>query len=335
MKKLFILLASLQLIGCASMFNNTVQPVQIQTADNVKIKARISTPQSTYDTQVPTLVVAEPSSFNHLVVQLTDPCYPNYRYVVRENVHPSYFANLFNLHGFYIDYLNGNMWRYDPMLHIPLNNEDRLSECRKPEQATATSERLIFSPPPAPPPVFNHALHLGFSYNMDSDINGAQFGYQHHLSPHLFIALQVASMDNDRGTYWQDGIVVDKDSRSISVNYYPWTNQSFYLGAGLAQENIRVQYEGDWDYEPTTIYREEHTPAFLNVGWHNDPSTRFFFNTFVAIDLEDFQLTSFSRNSRGSSGWDSLPANEKRDALSQLDDVRRYTHTGINLGFRF
>ncbi|MDH5302084.1 MAG: hypothetical protein OEW58_12050 [Gammaproteobacteria bacterium] len=335
MKKLLVLLASLQLIGCASMFNNKVQPVMVQTEDSVKIQARIDTPERSYNTRVPAMILSEPSSFDQLVVQLTDPCFPKNRYVARKTVDSSYFANLLNGHGFYIDYLNGNMWNYDSQLYIPLGNQDRLNDCTSdsPEQQVSDNSAPIGVNTAK---LLNHALYLGFVVSQESSsIDGGKLGYQRHLNSRMFIDFQSGSTNNDR-SFWEPEIFVSKQTLALSINYYPWQTTTLYLGAGLAQEKIQAEYDpADWLAPTETIYREQHTPAFINIGWHNARNNRFFVNVYTAIDLEDFQLSSYSRNPRGSSRWDNLPADKKRDALAQLEQIRRYTHAGFDFGFRF
>lgn len=132
MKKILMLgvtASILTLSGCSTMFNGGSQTILATTSNpDLKPKVDITTPSGTYQTNLPATIVATPSTSRDVSITVADPCYEHTTMIVNKSVTPSYWANIFNLYGFGIDAITGDMWKYDNQVMVPLQKR---SECNK------------------------------------------------------------------------------------------------------------------------------------------------------------------------------------------------------------
>lgn len=120
---------ALLLAGCSTMFNSGSQSVEVKPSKDVTgVEAEIKVPNGRYETTLPTVVTLSPSTFERVVVQVTDPCFKDGVQGVGKSVHASYFFNILNFHGFWIDVLTGSMWKYDDLVILPVDYADPLPE---------------------------------------------------------------------------------------------------------------------------------------------------------------------------------------------------------------
>ncbi len=116
----------LTLQNCASIFNSGSQSI-VANADGDKenIKIEVSTPNGNYRSKLPTTIVTTTSSFTPTYITVKDKCYEETQMEVGTSVTPSFWANfLWGLAfpvGMLIDYLDGNMWKMDHQVVVPVN----------------------------------------------------------------------------------------------------------------------------------------------------------------------------------------------------------------------
>ncbi|MBF0208438.1 MAG: hypothetical protein HQK53_16285 [Oligoflexia bacterium] len=119
-----VLLFTLLFSSCATMFNNSPQSINVNTADGKKdVAIQVTTSSGVYTTTIPSAVTADASS-KGVTVRVVDKKYIPTTVEVNRSVTPSFWANF--LWGFafpvgmIVDAATGNMWKYDPNIIIPL-----------------------------------------------------------------------------------------------------------------------------------------------------------------------------------------------------------------------
>lgn len=107
------------LYGCATMFNSGQQTI-VLSLDPVPGKPEVKTVPVTVETAsgayrstAPSTIVATPSTFKEVSVRISDPCFEPQTINANKSVTLSYFVNILNFIGFFIDPLTGAMWKYD------------------------------------------------------------------------------------------------------------------------------------------------------------------------------------------------------------------------------
>lgn len=134
MRSFFVLAPILFLTGCATLFNSGSQTMQaLGTDPDAKVKVNVTTPSGTYSTNLPATIVAEPSTFRDVKVEVAEKCYEPSQVIAQKGITPSFWANLLNFYGFIIDPLTGAMWKYDNRLQVPtVKKADCAAEVPKP-----------------------------------------------------------------------------------------------------------------------------------------------------------------------------------------------------------
>lgn len=102
----------LSLTGCATMFNSGSQTIQAIPTQGDGVKVNVTTPSGSYATKLPTTIVAEPSTFTNVAIDVIDTCYEPTHATVASSVTPSYFADIIFWPALIVDALTGNMWKY-------------------------------------------------------------------------------------------------------------------------------------------------------------------------------------------------------------------------------
>jgi hypothetical protein len=82
--------------------------------------------------KLPTTIIAEPSTFKGVGIQIMDDCYDPSVMEVNKGVTPSFWANVFNFgSGFLIDALTGSMWKYSNQVSVPVTEKhDKPANCK-------------------------------------------------------------------------------------------------------------------------------------------------------------------------------------------------------------
>ncbi|MCL9780269.1 hypothetical protein M9194_02335 [Vibrio sp. S4M6] len=121
--RITLVISVLALAGCSTMFNSGSQTILAKTSNDAKPKVDITTPSGTYQTTLPTTIVAVPSTNTEVSITVVDPCYDHATVVVKKSVTPSYWVNILNGWGFLIDAATGDMWKYDNNVMVPLKKK--------------------------------------------------------------------------------------------------------------------------------------------------------------------------------------------------------------------
>lgn len=119
----------LSLSGCATMFNSGSQTIQAIPSNGEGVRVNITTPSGTYATKLPTTIVAEPSTFHKVLVDVKDDCYEPTQTAVPSTVTPSFIVNVLFWPGFIIDTLTGTMWKYNNTVSV--NTVPKTGGCSK------------------------------------------------------------------------------------------------------------------------------------------------------------------------------------------------------------
>ena len=116
--------SSLLLSNCATMFNSGTQNIVIRGANNEKdVEVEITSSSGSYQSELPTTVSAD-SSYSGVKIKVLDKCYDPIIHEVNKSVTPSYFANIFNFYGLFIDLATAKLWKYDNSAVIPLRKKE-------------------------------------------------------------------------------------------------------------------------------------------------------------------------------------------------------------------
>lgn len=113
------------------MFNSGSQTMQANASNGKEVKVNITTPSGTYMSKLPATIVAEPSTFKSVSIQVQDDCYDPSITEVNKGITTSYWANIFNGWGFLIDPLTGAMWKYNNMVSVTVNEKrEKPANCK-------------------------------------------------------------------------------------------------------------------------------------------------------------------------------------------------------------
>ena len=124
--KLWSILFMMFCSSCATMFNSGTQSITATTTSGAKVPVLVKTPSGSYRTTLPATITAKPSTFREVSITVEDQCFDKQTHDVGKSVAASYWANMFNVWGFFLDPFFGTMWEYDSQVSIPLNKK---SEC--------------------------------------------------------------------------------------------------------------------------------------------------------------------------------------------------------------
>jgi hypothetical protein len=105
--------------------------MQANSSNGKEVKVNITTPSGTYMSKLPATIVAEPSTFKGVSIQVLDDCYDPSITEVNRGITMSYWANIFNGWGFIIDPLTGAMWKYNNMVSVTVNEKrEKPASCK-------------------------------------------------------------------------------------------------------------------------------------------------------------------------------------------------------------
>ncbi len=130
MKKIFFIYLLILATSCSTIFNSGSQSFIAKTSsDREGVMVEITTPDGSYRTKLPTTVVATPSSFRGIKIDVVDNCFNSTSYEVKKSITPSFWANILwgvgSLVAMPIDYLDGYMWKFDRMTVVPVSSNGK------------------------------------------------------------------------------------------------------------------------------------------------------------------------------------------------------------------
>ena len=115
------LILCINLYGCATIFNSNPQYIDAKAMrGETGVEVEITSPSGIYTDELPTKITAE-SDNEGVKIRVTDKEYRDAVSIVRKNVTPSYFLNIFFWPGFLIDWATGKMWKYSPTIFVSTN----------------------------------------------------------------------------------------------------------------------------------------------------------------------------------------------------------------------
>mgnify|MGYP001292416600 CR=1 FL=1 len=114
------------------MFNGGTQTIVVNpTNPDHEPKARITTSEGSVLTELPSTITSSPSTFKDVEVVIEDECFEPITVNVSKTVTAAYWANIFNIYGFFIDPLTGYMWKLDSQVTVPT---EKKKECETTEE---------------------------------------------------------------------------------------------------------------------------------------------------------------------------------------------------------
>ena len=125
MKNTFIIIISIMLSACSTLINGTNQTVTIDNYYNENEAVKVYTPHSDYvDTMPARLHISGGVQGGEYSVQMKNECYDQQRLHINKTLRSSYWLNLFNVVGFFVDYSTGAMWEYPSKMHMPMSRDE-------------------------------------------------------------------------------------------------------------------------------------------------------------------------------------------------------------------
>jgi len=120
-KSVIAVTVSLLLGGCSTIMNGTDQVVTVDNCYNEREKERVYTPHADYIDRMPTRVhISSGVSSGDYLLQVANQCSGQKVIKIPKNLRSSYWLNMFNVVGFFVDYTTGAMWEYPEKFHMPI-----------------------------------------------------------------------------------------------------------------------------------------------------------------------------------------------------------------------
>ena len=111
------------------MFNSGSQTVIVHpTNPDHNAKVTVTTSNGSFLSKLPATISSSPSSFTDVTVSVSDECYNDMTITVGKSVAVSYWVNILNIYGFFIDPLTGTMWNLDSQVTMPVQKKET-TEC--------------------------------------------------------------------------------------------------------------------------------------------------------------------------------------------------------------
>lgn len=119
-----MMILSVSVLGCASMFGESQQLISIETNTGEKAKAKIETSDSTFIKEIPAEITVN-KGWGSVKVTVEDECYLRTTQDVGDSIEPAFWLNIFNFYlGWFIDLATGSMWEYDSSTVVTLQEKD-------------------------------------------------------------------------------------------------------------------------------------------------------------------------------------------------------------------
>ncbi len=113
MKKVITGLAILAISGCSTMINGTSQSIALMSNDFENIDIKVQAVNQRVSNRLPAnLPVYAGNAKAPITVTISQSCYEPTSVTLRKELADSYWLNVFNGIGFFVDYATGAMWQY-------------------------------------------------------------------------------------------------------------------------------------------------------------------------------------------------------------------------------
>ena len=127
MKVLLSLYCCLALAGCSTMVNGVNREISLNNSHMSKINTTLEYNDTKRSVEMPlTLNMYSDNSRPFLSIAISDECYESKQYDIQSKLAVSYWLNVFNIFGFFVDYATGAMWQLPESVILPVN---RLENC--------------------------------------------------------------------------------------------------------------------------------------------------------------------------------------------------------------
>jgi hypothetical protein len=119
MKNIIIIALLIMASGCSTLMNGTDQAVKIDNHFNVKEPIKVYTPHSEYLDIMPTRInISSGVQSGQYSIKLDNGCSYEQKLNLNKTLRGSYWLNLFNVFGFFVDYATGAMWAYPEKVYM-------------------------------------------------------------------------------------------------------------------------------------------------------------------------------------------------------------------------
>jgi len=355
---IFAVLVVLQLTACATVFNSGSQRIYVETSPSASVKAVVRDKKAlSYQVQLPTVINARPSSFSDLYVALDSDCYLPSLTKARKYIASPYWLNVFNIHGLYIDYFTGGMWRYKERLLIPLipsaSSENSKMDCNPADKwnDSGRSEPDKPSLPGLPDfslerEIYRNTLSIDWVMTRspnprtsDATRTGFGFSYLRHLSRQYMINIRFRGSSDSRyldcASVVCQSYMTDQTATLVSFRRYLTPSSNFFggLGAGRVQVNQVQDFYFVEDAPLVSSWSDEFTTLFAEIGWltNFDILT---FNVRAVVDFSDMGLSYPALRDKAYLGRDLTNLNDINRA-KDYQAAARLTGVEASLGISF
>jgi len=122
MFKLVLLAFTLFISGCSTIINGSNQTISVSNSYSEKAGIKVYTPYSDYrDTMPAKIYIAGGVQVGSYRLEVEDKCLYNEAVSIPKSLRSSYWLNIFNVVGFFVDYSSGAMWEYPARVNMPIS----------------------------------------------------------------------------------------------------------------------------------------------------------------------------------------------------------------------
>jgi hypothetical protein len=124
MKHLIAIVLTALLSGCSTMINGTSQEIVISSDSYEVSDIEIVQGKNKTETSIPAWVTLHPEDKGSPIIVTTEgKCVHSESTTLRKGVAKSYWLNIFNIVGFFIDDATGAMWQYPERTRIQVRKD--------------------------------------------------------------------------------------------------------------------------------------------------------------------------------------------------------------------
>jgi len=127
MKLILGLYCCISLVGCSTMMNGVNKEVKVVNSDMAGLSVIIEYDGVKTSEEIPSTFTLFPDKERQSIsIAISDGCYEEKTHKIQSQLAISYWLNVLNIIGFFVDYATGAMWQLPEYVILPVN---RLENC--------------------------------------------------------------------------------------------------------------------------------------------------------------------------------------------------------------
>jgi len=129
MKKVLSFIVMFGLTGCSTMFNGTNQKINVTATNLDSENIKVTSSNIQYIETLPATLHTHPSDRKPpITISTIGDCINPGQIILRTKLADSYWLNVLNGIGFFIDFATGSMWQYPEAVQIEVRRKDYCKE---------------------------------------------------------------------------------------------------------------------------------------------------------------------------------------------------------------